>query len=46
MNNQNTNNWNAGMEMMAAMMSMFSGAVQQPKGYLGSDGFMIFREFL
>ena len=34
MNNQNTNNWNAGMEMMAAMMSMFGGAVQQPKGYL------------
>ena len=34
MNNQN--NWNAGMEMMAAMMSMFSGAVQQPKGYLRS----------
>ena len=42
MNNQNTNNWNAGMEMMAAMMSMFGGAVQQPKG---SDC-RIFREFL
>ena len=36
MSNHNANNWNAGMEMMAAMMSMFNQGMNsgqlQPKG--------------